>query len=125
MSNRTSVIRLHPNGDPENGMTPGDWECDLIEGNPKKSFHRFFEARRESMGEMRVGVVEGHAYTEKVVDYPCDEMCLVLEGSVIVIDEDGHEEVFEKGDCLFMPRGFSGFWKQSDNFKKYHMTVCR
>ena len=125
MSDETRVIRLNPGGDPETGMTPGKFAGDVTDGVPEERVHRFFVTKRESMSEMRVGVYEGSAYTEKVVDYPCDELSFVLEGSVTIIDEDGHDEVFNKGDCLFLPQGFNGFWKQSDNFKKYHMTVCR
>ncbi len=125
MSNETSVIRLRPDGDPETGMTPCEVASEDVTGsNPEESVHRFFVTKRDSMSEMRVGVYEGSAYTEKVENYPCDEMSFVLEGSVTVIDEAGHDVVFEKGDCLFLPKGFTGFWKQSDNFKKYHMTVC-
>jgi uncharacterized cupin superfamily protein len=125
MSGQTGVIRLDPNGDPKTGLTPGKFAGDVIEGDPEECVHRFFLTKRDTMSEMRVGVYEGTAYAEKVVDYPCDEMSLVLEGSVTVTDDDGHVEVFEKGDCLFMPQGFNGIWKQSDNFKKFHMTVCR
>ncbi len=125
MSNETRVIRLSPDGDPETGMIPIAAGEDVTGSNPDERVHRFFVTKRKSMSEMRVGVYEGSAYTEKVADYPCDELSFVLEGSVTIIDEDGHDEVFHKGDCLFLPRGFTGFWKQSDNFKKYHMTVCR
>jgi uncharacterized cupin superfamily protein len=125
MSNETRVIRLNPNGDPERGMTENIPAIDVIEGNSEKRCHRFFVTNRNTMSELRVGVVEGHAYAEKVVDYPCDEICYVMEGSVTITDEDGHVEVFDKGDCLFTPQGFNGIWQQSDKFKKIAMTVCR
>ena len=125
MSGQTAVIRLDPSGDPKTGMTPGKFAGDVIEGNPVERVHRFFVTKRDTMSEMRVGVYEGSAYAEKVVDYPCDEMSFVLEGSVTVTNEDGRQEVFEKGDCLFLPQGFNGIWKQSNNFKKFHMTLCR
>lgn len=125
MSKQKRVFRLNPDGDPETGMASSFRATNVIEGNPEKKFHRFFETNRKTMSEMRVSVVEGHAYSEKVENYPCDEMCLVLEGSVTVIDEDGNEENFEKGECFFMSQGFTGIWKQTDKFKKFAMTVCR
>ncbi len=82
MSEQKRVIRLDPSGDPETGMTPGKFAGDAIEGDPVERAHRFFVTKRETMSQMRVGVYEGSAYAEKVVDYPCDEMSLVLEGSV-------------------------------------------
>lgn len=69
-------------GDPESGMTPGKLAGDVNEGNPNECLHRFFVTKRETMSEMRVGIYDGTAHAEKVVDYPCDEMSLVLEGSV-------------------------------------------
>ena len=125
MINGTMVIRIDPNGDPERGMTDTIPAVDVIEGNSEKRYHRFFVTNRKTMSEMRVSVVEGHAYAEKVVDYPCDELCIVVEGSVAVTDETGHTETFEKGDCLFTPQGFTGIWRQSEKFKKIAMTVCR
>jgi len=106
-------------------MTPGSFAGDVIGSRPVERAHRFFMADRDNITHLRAGVYEGSGYTEKVSDYPCDEIMFVLEGSATVTDEHGNEEIFEKGDCFFMPQGFSGHWKQSDNFRKFHMTACR
>ncbi len=72
---------------------------------------------------MRVGIWEATAYSEKIDKYAADEIMFVLEGSVTIIGEDGDENTFGPGDCCFMPRGFSGVWKQSETMEKLHMTV--
>ena len=125
MTERRSVIRLNPEGDPQNGMQPAPWEMDVIEGNPEKMYHCFFSREPETVGEISAGVSAGQGYSEKVVDYPCDEIGFVVEGSVTIVDAEGHKEVFAAGECYFMVRGFSGVWKQSDDFKKFYMMVCR
>ncbi len=124
MSEQTSVIRLKPEGDAEKGLQPAPWEMDVIEGTPDKMYHLFFSRKPETMGEISAGVSTGQGYSEKIVDYPCDEIGFVLEGSVTIIDTSDHEQVFAKGECFFIRQGFSGIWKQSDNFKKFYMMVC-
>ncbi len=128
MSEISRVIRLRADGDPGSGMT--QWQPitgDSVVGgdDPRDRFHRFLVASRGNTGEMHVGVWEATAYSERVVDYPCDEIMFVLEGSVTVIDEDGHEETFKQGDCFFMPLGYTGLWKQDETMKKFHMSVYR
>ena len=124
VNEQTKLVRLLPDGDPLQGMTQGCFAGNVIEGDPIEYAHRFFSADREISGQLRVGVYRGSAYTEKLSSYACDEIMIVLEGSVTVTDVNGHQEIFEDGDCFFMPQGFSGYWKQSDNFKKFHMTMC-
>ena len=64
------------------------------------------------------------AYTDKMTPYHCDEIMFLAAGSVTITEEDGREETFVAGDCFFMPKGWSGYWKQSDDLKKFQMTVC-
>ena len=97
---------------------------DVIEGMPKKMYHQFFSRKPETMGEISAGVSAGQGYSERVVNYGCDEIGFVLQGSVTIIDNNDHEEVFAAGECYFVRQGFSGIWKQSDNFKKFYMMVC-
>jgi hypothetical protein len=62
-------------------------------------------------------------YICRLEDYGCDEFCVVLKGSVTMIDDDGHEETFPAGDSFLIPKGFTGYWKQSEKIKKFFMTV--
>jgi len=119
----TRIIRLLPGGDPETGLTPGKFAGDVIEGDPIEAVHRFFNEKRDNIKSVRAGVAEGSAYAEKVVNYPCDEMAVILQGEVEIIDEDGTSHIFKPGECYFMPIGFNGIWRQSDGFRKIHMTA--
>jgi uncharacterized cupin superfamily protein len=120
---RTKVVRLLSAGDQETGLTPGSYAGDVFEGTPIEATHRFFNEARENIKSVRAGVYEGTAYAENVVNYPCDEMALIVEGEVEIIDEDGTSQVFRPGECYFMPIGFTGVWRQSDGFRKIHMTA--
>lgn len=123
MTNSTKVIRILPDGDPVSGLTPGRHAGDVFEGEPKEAAHRFFNEARDSIKSVRAGVYEGSAYAERVANYPCDEMALILEGQVEIVDEDGTSHTFKPGECYFMPIGFNGIWRQSDGFRKIHMTA--
>ena len=41
-------------------------------------------------------------------DLEYDELMLVLEGSLIMTNNDGEREVFEAGEGLVLPQGWSG-----------------
>ena len=123
MEKSTSVVRLLPGGDPVSGLTPGSHAGDVFEGNPVEAAHRFFNKKRDNIKSVRAGVYKGSAYAEKVVNYPCDEMAVILQGEVEIIDEDGTSHTFGPGECYFMPIGFNGIWRQSDGFRKIHMTA--
>ena len=124
MSEPVRVVRLLPDGDPVTGMTR--WEKidhdGVIEGEPRDRRHRFFIGDRTNAGQVRVGVWEATAYTERMTNYPKDEFMVVIEGSVTIVEEDGREKTFVKGDSFFMPSGFTGIWKQEETMKKYFMV---
>ncbi|TJV97102.1 MAG: DUF861 domain-containing protein [Mesorhizobium sp.] len=121
MSDVIRVIRLSPNGD--HGLSP--WEnipADrVIDGEAQDRRHRFYVGDRQS-GQVRVGVWEATAYSEKIENYPKDEFMYVIKGSVTIVEEDGKEETFVAGESFFMPVGFSGVWKQNETMKKYFMV---
>ena len=123
MSDVSRVIRL----DPQSPMSA--WESishdGVVDGELKERRHDYFKADRSDSGSVKVGLWEASAYTERVVDYPCDELMVILEGSVTIIHEDGQEESFKVGDVLFMPRGFTGYWKQDEPMKKIFMWVSQ
>ncbi|WP_287149990.1 cupin domain-containing protein [Mesorhizobium sp.] len=89
---------------------------------PRQRRHRFYVGERRLPGQIRVGIWEATAYTERLVNYPKDEFMYVIEGSVTIVEEDGREETFGQGDSFFMPAGFTGLWRQDEAIKKYFMV---
>jgi len=124
MASNDRVKRLLADGDPVTGMS--DWapvDDNIVEGEPMERRHVVYEGSRPGGGLLRAGVWEATPYTCRIVDYVCDEFCVVLEGSVTIIDDDGHEDTFQPGDTFLVPKGFTGYWKQTETFKKFFVTV--
>ena len=123
----TGIIRLREDGHPVHGLSP--WTDMPLVGepvagdSPKERFFRAFHAVIQHPTEVRAGVWEATAYAEKVTDYPYNEIVFVVAGSMSILDEDGHEELFVAGDCFFLKKGFNGEWRQHDTVKIFHMTV--
>ena len=124
MIDKPKVMRI----DPQSGMSP--WEPmqligELTEGmQPKERFHRVYETTISSPCDIRAGTWEAKAYSERVEDYPYNEIVFVVEGSISIVDENGNDELFNLGDCFFLQRGFNGYWNQHETLKIFHMTVA-
>ncbi len=124
MSIKPEVVRLDP------GLKMSPWEPlepvgERVDGmHPMERHHRVHEAITTTPCTVRAGVWEAQAYCERVEAYPYDEIVFVVEGSISIIDDHGKEELFAPGDCFFLPRGFSGYWKQHERLKIFHLTVA-
>lgn len=53
-------------------------------------------------------------------EYFDNETCLILEGDVIVTNEEGEDFHFAKGDYVFFPKGLKCTWKINKDVKKYY-----
>jgi uncharacterized cupin superfamily protein len=93
--------------------------AELIEGNPFGLDHAYFS--RPETG-VRSGIWRSEAYTEFYENYPCDEFMYVLEGSVTV-EADNFHHTYRKGDAFLIPKGFRGFWRQTEAMQKYYVIV--
>ena len=126
MKKAAKVIRLNKNLNLDSSDTP--WQNmpivgELTDGQPMERFNRMFEATTKTPCEMRVGLWEATCYTEKLVDYPYNEIVILVEGTISIIDDNGQSELFKPGDCFFLQKGFNGQWKQHESIKIIHMTV--
>ena len=123
MSEKPKVIRLNP----QSSMSP--WEPmrlvgELAEGmQPQERFNRIHETTISVPCDIRAGTWEAKAYSERLDDYPYDEIVFVVEGSISIVDENGNDELFTPGECFFLQRGFNGYWNQHETLKIFHMTV--
>jgi hypothetical protein len=50
--------------------------------------------------------------------FPHDEFILVLNGELILTDAAGVERTYAAGDSLVLPKGFTGIWHASANFRE-------
>ena len=124
MKQKAAVIRLDTN------LDMSSWEPMTLVGKladgqlPMERFHRVHETLLSAPCKLRAGLWEARAYSERLEDYPYDEIVFVVEGSISIVDEDGNDERFEAGDCFFLQRGFNGYWNQLQTLKIFHMTVA-
>jgi uncharacterized cupin superfamily protein len=99
---------------PTNVVAPG---C-LISGTPNDRGVTQFTS---DDGSVTAGVWTCDTYREVVPRYPADELCVVLEGSVTVI-EDGHEPcTYGVGDAFVIRRGTACTWDATGPFRKFFM----
>lgn len=91
----------------------------LIEGEATGQDHVYFS--RETRG-VRAGIWRAQPYTDFYEDYPCDEFMYVLEGSV-TLENDDFSETYRKGDAFLVPKGFRGFWRQTEPMLKYYVML--
>lgn len=118
----TGVVRLLADGHPETGLTPCQFvdPATVISGDPKEIGHSFFT---NEAGNVSSGVWECTPSKERLDGYSCDELMVILEGSVTLTDTEGHAETFTKGDVLVVPKGFKGTWEVTETLRKYYMIV--
>ncbi len=50
--------------------------------------------------------------------FPHDEFIYVLSGDLLLTGTDGVERHYAAGDTLVIPKGFTGIWHQSANFRE-------
>ncbi|KAL3811285.1 hypothetical protein ACHAXA_009285 [Cyclostephanos tholiformis] len=55
--------------------------------------------------------------------YPFDEFMVLIDGSVIIIREDGTERIFRAGDAFVIPKGSIVSWKQTESVRKFYVVV--
>ena len=116
------ITRLLPGGSPEGEMKPmGYIADDLVAGGVAEELgHMFFT---NPAGTVNVGVWECTPCTEEVLDYPFDQCCFVLDGTMTITDQSGHTETYTAGDAYVIPRGFKGHFKMTGHYKNYFITV--
>ena len=99
-----------------------EWEAipedTVTAGTPIQRGHFYFNI---GDGMLTAGVWDCTAYESILEPYGVNEFMCLLEGTVSIIDRNGHEEVFNAGECFILPKGFSCIWKQTEYVRKYFM----
>ncbi|MCZ6885082.1 MAG: cupin domain-containing protein [Alphaproteobacteria bacterium] len=119
MSN-PKVIHFEPHGPGDTGLA--EWDTidpgDLEAGNPVQRGHIYHQD--EALGYM-AGVWDCTAMTGKFEPYAVHEFMFLLEGSVIMVLEDGSEITVNAGEPFVIPKGLPCQWKQPGYIRKYFM----
>ena len=114
-------IRFSPNG-------PDGWSAlpdqplehaELISGLPIGLDHSYFT--RPERG-IKSGIWRCGPYAEYYESYPVDEFMIVLEGEV-TLEGEGGSETYRQGDAFLVPKGFCGYWKQTEPMLKFYVIM--
>ena len=91
MMTDNGITRLLPDGAVDGGMKSLNYiSADtVVEGTAQEQGHIFFT---NAAGNVNAGVWECTSCTERVRDYPFDQCCFVLEGSLTITDENGQSD---------------------------------
>ncbi len=99
---------------PTNVVAPG---C-LISGTPNdRGVTQFTSAD----GKVTAGVWTCDTYKEQVPDYPADELCVVIEGSVTVTTAGHEPRTYSAGEAFVIRRGTACTWDATGPFRKFFM----
>ncbi|MFO0996324.1 MAG: cupin domain-containing protein [Alphaproteobacteria bacterium] len=97
----------------------GDWAKDrLLAGKPKESGYNFYT---DGTKQLIAGVWQCTPGMAEIVNFPYDEFCILLEGSVVIADASGHKETYGPGDAFVIPKGFNGTWSMPVTVRKYYV----
>ena len=75
-------------------------------------------------GAFRVGVWESGPGVLVPDNYPNDEYCRVLEGTLTITNADGSTADFGAGDSFVIPKGWAGRWHMKTRFKKQFVAYA-
>lgn len=79
----------------------------------------------EPGGGLTAGVWEAEPFTEYIEEYPVDEVCVVLEGTIHLLLPDGTSESFGPGEALAISEGTECTWHQDERVRKFYVIRDR
>lgn len=104
----------------ESGQAMASWPeipgSALISGEPKQQGHLCFQ---DDAYGLKIGVWHCTPMHTKEGPHGSNEYCIILDGSASVIDADGKEHHFGPGEAMFLPKGVTRQWKQTEDCHKF------
>ena len=71
---------------------------------------------------LEAGIWEAKPHTEHIPSQVCDEVCVILEGTVYLREPDGTEHAFGPGAAFAIAQGTELTWHQDDTVRKVFVT---
>lgn len=90
-------------------------EQDVVSGSRKQNGSMMFEDKARGLS---AGVWEQGANESRWMDYPVNEYMLVLEGEVVIVEEDRKVSI-KAGESFIIPKGLRCRWTQPGHVKKF------
>ncbi len=82
-----------------------------------------FEEKHSGDVQVQVGLWEAGRGKLIVENFPFTEYVLMINGSVIVTEENGASMTFKVGDTFVIPKGWSGVWDVQERMKKQIVRI--
>lgn len=92
----------------------------IAEGNPIEYGEVFF---RDAGRRFMTGVWDCDPGTFEFESYPVDEICFVLEGSIVLTTGDGVRQAFGPGQGFMIRKGSKLRWEMPTGTKKYYVVL--
>ena len=90
-----------------------------LEGNPMQADNMVYKSED---GKVMSGVWSCEPGKFDPGEYEVEEACFVLDGKLgIINNEDGSEQIFQKGDSFVVPKGADTTWVVYEKMKKFYM----
>lgn len=94
----------------------------LVEGELEFQIARLFSGE-----ELQVVVVESTPaktdHRNRPLEY--DEFVLVLDGKLVLTEQDGTRHEFTPGDAFVVPKGYTGTWEQHGSYRELAVIARR
>ena len=74
--------------------------------------------------DMFVGRWDSTPFESEMAPFPCHEFVRLLEGKIVITEEDGTVHDFQKDDAFFIPKGTVCSWKTTEYIKKYYAMLA-
>lgn len=71
---------------------------------------------------LSAGVWSAGPFVEEIDSYPVDEICVLLEGTLILRTPDGEAQTFRAGDAFSIARGTACTWDQPEAVRKVYVV---
>ncbi len=72
---------------------------------------------------MFVGMWDSAPFQSEMKPFPCYELVQLLEGNVMITEEDGTAHEFRTDDAFFVPKGTVCSWKTDSYVKKLYSIL--
>ncbi len=114
---KPAIVRFDPKA--ETMPLPDFTSADVEEGTKSQRDLTWIDDK--SCG-LKAGIWEAGAFISPWINYPADDFMLVLEGEIIVIEEE-KESRAGPGECLVIPKGTRCRYLQKTHVRKFFVYV--
>ena len=81
------------------------------------------EYYRDATGQLSSGLWQCDAGTVEIESNPNERLYFIVHGVLRLTDAAGFSESFGAGECVAIPKGFTGLWSHSDKFAAYYISL--